>query len=93
MELVVGYAARLVLWCVDGRGYFLCCFSLKSIEMNRLSIGGFLFWMVIRADCFVLLEQGFLGEMVGTDVFMDVVVEVIVVEAVDVVQGGFFVFF
>ena len=93
MELVVGYAARLVLWFVDGRGYFLCCFSLKSIEMNRLSIGGFLFGMVIWADCFVLLEQGFLGEMVGTDVFRDVVVEVIVVEAVDVVQGGFFVFF
>ena len=42
--------------------------------------------MVIWGDCFVLLEQGFSGKMVGTDVLMDVVVEVVVVDAVDVVQ-------
>ena len=54
--------------------------------MNGLGVGGFLFGMVIWADCFVLLERGFLGKMVGTDVLMDVVVEVIVVEPVDVVQ-------
>ena len=86
VELVVGCVVRLVLWCVNGRGYFLCRFSLKSVEMNELSLGGFLFGMVIWADCFVLLEQGFLGKMVGTDMLMDVVVEVVVVEAVDVVQ-------
>ena len=74
MELVVRCVVRLVLWCVNGRGYFLCRFSLKSVEMNGLSVGGFLFGMVIWADCFVLLEQGFLGKMVGMDVLMDVVV-------------------
>ena len=42
--------------------------------------------MVIWADCFVLLEWGFLGKVIGTDVLIDVVVEVVVVEAVDVVQ-------
>ena len=41
---------RLVLWCVNGREYFLRCFSLKSVEMNGLSVGGFLFGMVIWAD-------------------------------------------
>ena len=89
---VVRHVVRLVLWCVNGRGYFLCCFSLKSVEMNRLSVGGFLFGMVIFADCFIFLEWGFLGKMVGADVLMDVVVEVIVVETVDVVLW-FFVFF
>ena len=42
--------------------------------------------MMIWGDCFVLLQRGFLGKMVGTDVLMNVVVEVVVVEAVDVVQ-------
>ena len=35
VELVVGCAVRrvvrLVLWCVNGRGYFLCCLSLKLV--------------------------------------------------------------
>ena len=35
--------------------------------------------MVIWVDCFVLLEHGFLGKMVGVDFLMDVVVEVVVV--------------
>ena len=45
VELVVGCVvrcvARLVLWCVNGRGYFLHCFSLKSVEMemNGLWVG------------------------------------------------------
>ena len=34
VELVVGCVVRLVLWCVNGRGYFLCPFSLKLVEMN-----------------------------------------------------------
>ena len=58
VELVVGCVVRrvvrLVLWCVNGRGYFLRCFSLKSVEMNGLSVGGFLFGMVIWVD--VLLD-------------------------------------
>ena len=49
--------------------------------------------MVIWVDGFVLLEQRFLGKMVGTNVLMDMVVEFVVVEAVDVVQAVFFVFF
>ena len=61
VELVVGCVVRLVLWCVNGRGYFLCRFSLKSVEMKGLSVGGFLFGMVIWVLCVVLLERGFLG--------------------------------
>ena len=91
VELVVGCVVRLVLWCVNKRGYFLCCFSLKSVKMSGLSVGGFLFGMVIWGDCFILLELGFLEKMVGTDVLLDmVVVEIIVVETVDVVQVCFF---
>ena len=69
VECVVGRVVRLVLWCVNGRGYFLRCFSLKSVEMKGLSVGSFLFGMVIWAD--VLL-----GVIV-------VVVGVVVVETAD----------
>ena len=51
----------------EWRGYFLRCFSLKSMEMKGLSVGGFLFGMVIWAD--VLLRV--------------MVVEVVVVETAD----------
>ena len=50
VECVVGCVLRLVLWCVNGRGYFLGYFSLKSMEMKGLSVGGFLFEMVTWAD-------------------------------------------
>ena len=72
---------------MNRREYFLSLFHLKSVEMNGLSVGGLLFGMVIWADCFVLLEHGFLGKMVGADVLMDVV------EAVNVMQAGLSVFF
>ena len=61
---------------MNGRGYFLCCFNLISIEMNGLSVGGCLFGMVIWVD-FLFLERKCL------------VVEVALVEAVDVVRVGF----
>ena len=81
VDLVVGCVVRrvvrLVLWCVNGRGYFLCCFSLKLVEMNGLSVSGFHFGMVIWED--VLLDV--------------VVVEVVVVKTVDMVQVWFFIFF
>ena len=36
VELVVGFVVRrvvrLVLWCVNGREYFLCHFSLISVD-------------------------------------------------------------
>ena len=80
---------RLLLWCVNGRRYFSCRFSLKIVEMNGLSMGGFLFGMVIWSDHFALLKHGILGKMVSADV----VVEVVVVEAMDMVQAGFFVIF
>ena len=58
VELVVGCVvkrvAKLVLGCVNGRGYFLCSFNLKLVEMNGLSVDGFLFGMVIWVDCFIL---------------------------------------
>ena len=50
------------------------------VEINGLSVEGCLFGMVILVDCFLLLERDFLGKMVGTDVVMEVVVEVVVVE-------------
>ena len=93
VELVVGCFVRLVLWCANGRGYFLCRFSLMLVEMNALSVGGCLFGMVIWADYFLLLERNLFGKMVDTDVVKEVVVEVVVVEAVDVARAGFFVFF
>ena len=92
VRVVVGCFVRLVLWCVNGKGYFLGRFSLKTVEMNGLSLGGFLFVIVIWVDCFVLIEYGFLGKMVGADLLMDVVDEVFVVEAVEVVQAVFFIF-
>ena len=46
-ELVVRCVVRLVLCCVKGRGYILCFFNMKSVEMNGLSVGGFPFGMVI----------------------------------------------
>ena len=55
-------------------------------------MGGCFFGMVIWVDCFLLLESDFRGKMVGTDVVIQVVVEIVVVEAVDVVLAGFFVF-
>ena len=60
---------------MNGRGYLLCCFNL-SVEMNGLSVGRCLFGMVIWVD-FLFLERKCL------------VVEVILVEAVDAVQVGF----
>ena len=98
VELVVGcvvrHVVRLVLLCVNGRGYFLHCFSLKLVEMNGLSVSGFLFGMVIWADCFILLKRGFFDKIVGMDVLLDVVVlEIVVVETVYLVQVWFFEFF
>ena len=61
--------------------------------MNGQSTGACLFEMVIWAGRFVILERDFLGKMVGVDVMMEIVVEVVVLEAVDVVQAGFLVFF
>ena len=63
----------------------MCCFSLKSEEMNGLSVGGFPFRMEIWANCFILLERRFLDKLVDADVVFDVVVvEIIVVGTVDV---------
>ena len=43
VELVVGCVMRLVLWCANGRGYFLRFFSLILVKMNGLNVGGCLF--------------------------------------------------
>ena len=56
--LVLGCVVRLVLRCVNGRGIFLRCFCLKAAEMNGLSVGGFLFGIVIWVDRFIFLERG-----------------------------------
>ena len=53
------------------------CFSLKLVEINGMSVRGFVFGIVIWADA--LLDV--------------VVVKVVAVEAVDVVQVWFFIFF
>ena len=31
VELVVGCVVRLVLWCANGRGYFLCCLTVTLL--------------------------------------------------------------
>ena len=49
--------------------------------------------MMILSDSFVLLEHGFLGKVVGADVLIDEVVEVVVVEAADFVEARFFLSF
>ena len=54
-------------------------------------MSGCLFGMVIWMD-FLLLEYEFLGKMLGMDMVMELVVEVVLVEAVGVVRAGFFVF-
>ena len=63
------------------------------MEINGLSVGGCLFGMMILSDSFVLLEHGFLGKVVGADVLIDEVVEVVVVEAADFVEARFFLSF
>ena len=78
---------------MNRKGHIWGRFTLKLVEMKGLSLGGLLFGMMIRVDCFVLLEWGFLGKIICTDVLMDLVVEVVMVAAVDVVQEGFFIFF
>ena len=89
---VVGRVVRLILWCVNGRGNFLRCFSLKSVEIKALSVGGFLFGMVIWADVllgvmvvvgFVIFSRrGCLGDMMDVSVVMDFVVGVVVLVGV-----------
>ena len=53
--------------------------------MNELSVGECLLGIVIWAGCFVLLERDFLGKMLATNMVMEVVIEVVVVETVDMV--------
>ena len=43
-------------------------------------------------DCFVLLECNFSMKMVATEIVMEVVAEVVVVESADVLRAGIFVF-
>ena len=47
VEMVVEYLVRLVLWCSDGRGDYLGRFCQILVETNGLSVGGYLFVMVI----------------------------------------------
>ena len=89
---VVGCVVRLVLWCVNERGYFLRCFSLKSVEMKGLSVGGFLLGMVIWADVllgvmvvvefFIFFRCGCLRDMMDVSVVMELVVGVVVLVGV-----------
>ena len=56
-----------------------------SVEMSGLSVGVCLFGKVMWVDCFVVVEQDFLGKMVGADMVIHVVAEVVVVEIADMV--------
>ena len=60
--------------------------------MSGLSVGVCLIGKVMWVDCFVVVEQDFLGKMVGADMVIDVVAEVVVVEIADMVRALFFVF-
>ena len=55
-------------------------------------MGACLFGRVTWEDCFVLLECNFLMKMVATEIVMEVVAEVVVVESADVLRAGIFVF-
>ena len=92
VKLVVVCIVKVVLWFGNRKGYFLYCFSLKSVEMNGLSVGGCLFRMMICADSFLFLQLDFLGKMVGINLVMKMTVEVVVLEAVDVARAGLFAF-
>ena len=50
VELVVGCVVkrvvRLVLWCVNGRGYLLSCFRLKLVEMSGINV-----WVGFSLGC------------------------------------------
>ena len=54
-------------------------------------------WVTLWDDdpgrLFCPFRMGFLTKIIGTDVLMNLVVEVVMVAAVDVVQAGFFIFF
>ena len=62
VELEVGCFVRLVLWCANGRGYFLCHFSLKSVEMYRLILGGVSLWDGDLGGLFCPFGAWFLGQ-------------------------------
>ena len=83
LEVVEG--VELMVRCVMREGRFYV--SIYS------ECGWVCLWDADLRDCFVLLKSDFLGRMVDMDVVMEVVVEVVVVEAVDFMQAGCFVFF
>ena len=62
------------------------------VEANVFSVGACLFGIVIWVDFFVFLGRNFLGKMVGAEMVIEVVVEVVVGEAVEVMQANYFVF-
>ena len=80
-----GVCCEASLLVGEWEGRFFVMFSLMLVEMNELSVDACLLGTVIWADCF--------GQIVDSDVVMEVVVEVVVVEAVDVVPARFFCLF
>ena len=69
LELEVGAVVRLVWNCLNGRLYFLWCFSQKSLEGKMSNNGGRLFGMVIRADFlkeFFFFDGGCLRKVTGS---------------------------
>ena len=90
---MVGCVVRVVLWFMNRRRYFLCCFSLMLVEMDGLNVGGCLFGMVTCANSFLFLQLDVLRKMVGINLVMDMVVEVVVLEAADVAGAGLSFFF
>ena len=61
----------------EWKGYFLELFTLMSVEVNMFSVSARLFGMVIWAIFFVFLGRDCLRKMVGAEVVIEVVVEVV----------------
>ena len=53
---------------MNGRGYFLCCFNLMSVEMNGLSVDECIFGMMIWVDFLFLERKSLVVEVVVVDV-------------------------
>lgn len=62
----------------------LSCLSL-SLDVNMLTVGESLFGMVLQANFVVFWECDYLGNMVGANVLIEMVFEVVLRKTVEVI--------
>ena len=91
LQLVLKAVVRLVWDCLRGRMYFLWHLSLMSVEGKMPNVGGNLFGMMMRTDflrLILFLHSGCLGKVMGAKAEMEVVVEMVVELATQVVWAN-----